>query len=44
MENMNPEQIFGSFMPWKLDESTWILNFMNGSQNVYLLELSLIHI
>lgn len=38
MENMNPEQIFGSFMPWKLDESTWILNFMNGSQNVYLLE------
>lgn len=38
MEGMNPEQIFGSFMPWKVDEKTWILNFMNGSQNVYLLE------
>ncbi|MGI6334218.1 MAG: MBL fold metallo-hydrolase [Saccharofermentanales bacterium] len=31
-------QIFGSYMSWKLNENTWIINFMNGSQNMYLLE------
>lgn len=32
------EQIFGSYMAWKMDEQTWFINFMNGSQNMYLLE------
>lgn len=32
------EQIFGSYIAWKLDSQTWIINFMNGSQNMYLLE------
>ncbi len=31
-------EIFGSYMPWKINEDTWILNFMGGSQNMYLLE------
>ena len=30
--------VFGSYMPWKLNENTWIINFMGGSQNMYLLE------
>ena len=34
----NLVQIFGSYMSWKLNENTWIINFMNGSQNMYLLE------
>lgn len=25
-------------MSWKIGEGTWIINFMNGSQNMYLLE------
>lgn len=25
-------------MSWKLNENTWVINFMNGSQNMYLLE------
>ena len=29
--------IFGSYS-WKLDDTTWVINFMNGSQNMYLLE------
>lgn len=37
---MQPDLItvFGSYMSWKLNENTWIINFMNGSQNMYLLE------
>ena len=37
---MEPDliQIFGSYMSWKLNENTWIINFMGGSQNMYLLE------
>ena len=31
-------ETFGSYLSWKLDEHTWILNFMGGSQNMYLLE------
>ena len=31
-------EIFGSYMSWKINEDTWIINFMNGSQNMYLLE------
>ncbi len=29
---------FGSYMPWKINEDTWVINFMGGSQNMYLLE------
>ena len=32
------EEIFGSYMSWKLDDQTWIINFMNGTENMYLLE------
>ena len=37
---MEPDliQIFGSYMPWKLDDKTWIIQFMNGSQYMFLLE------
>lgn len=34
----NPVEIFGSYMSWKINEDTWVINFMNGSQNIYLLE------
>lgn len=30
--------IFGSYMSWKVSEDTWIINAMEGSQNMYLLE------
>ena len=33
-----PDMIFGSFMPYKITEDTWVLSFMNGSQYLYLLE------
>lgn len=37
---MEPDlvQIFGTYRSWKLSEDTWIINFMEGSQNMYLLE------
>ena len=37
---MEPDliEVFGSYLSWKLNEDTWIINFMNGSQNIYLLE------
>jgi len=40
MDNMMPplEVIFGSYTSWKIDEQTWIINFMEGSENMYLLE------
>lgn len=38
MEAPNLEQIFGSYVAWKADEQTWFINFMNGSENMYLLE------
>ncbi len=31
-------ETFGSYMSWKVNENTWIINFMGGSQNMYLLE------
>lgn len=34
----NLVETFGAYMSWKLNENTWIINFMNGSQNMYLLE------
>jgi len=37
---MEPDlkQIFGSYTAWKADDATWFINFMNGSENMYLLE------
>lgn len=32
------EEIFGGFVAWQAKEGTWFINFMNGSQNMYLLE------
>lgn len=32
------EEIFGSYVAWQAVEGTWFINFMNGSQNLYLLE------
>lgn len=32
------EEIFGSYVAWKFDDCTWFINFMNGSENMYLLE------
>lgn len=32
------EQIFGSYTAWEAKEGTWFINFMNGSENMYLLE------
>lgn len=31
-------EIFASYTSWKCGEDTWIINFMGGSQNMYLLE------
>lgn len=38
MEAPSLEQIFGSYMAWQAAEGTWFINFMNGSENMYLLE------
>ena len=38
MQHPSLEEIFGSYMAWKLDDTTWCINFMNGTQNIYLLE------
>lgn len=38
MQQSSLEEIFGSYMAWKLDDTTWCINFMNGTQNLYLLE------
>jgi glyoxylase-like metal-dependent hydrolase (beta-lactamase superfamily II) len=32
------EQIFGNYMAWKLDETTWCISFMEGTEYIYLLE------
>lgn len=32
------EQIFGSYMAWKVDEKTWVISFMNGTEYMFLLE------
>ena len=38
MQQPTPEQIFGTYVPWEAKKGTWFINFMNGSQNIYLLE------
>ena len=37
---MQPDklEIFASYTSWKCGEDTWVINFMQGSQNMYLLE------
>ena len=37
---MQPDllDIFASYTSWKYSDDTWIINFMQGSQNMYLLE------
>lgn len=35
---MDPMMIFGNYTSWKLDAHTWVIQFMNGSQYMYLLE------
>lgn len=37
---MEPDLVreFGSYQSWKINEDTWIISFMGGSQNMYLLE------
>ncbi len=32
------EEIFGSYMPYKVTDDTWIISFMNGTEYMYLLE------
>ena len=32
------DEIFGSYTAWRLDEVTWVISFMEGSQYLYLLE------
>lgn len=32
------EMIFGNYISWKLDEKTWIISFMEGTEYIYLLE------
>ena len=34
----NPVQIFGSYMSWKLNDDTYVISFMGGSQFMYLQE------
>lgn len=38
MQEPSLEEIFGSYTAWKADDTTWFINFMNGSENMYLLE------
>ncbi len=32
------EEIFGSYMAYKVTEDTWVISFMNGTEYMYLLE------
>lgn len=38
MEQPSLEMIFGTYTAWEAKEGTWFINFMNGSENMYLLE------
>lgn len=37
-EQPSLQEIFGSYMPYKITDNTWVISFMNGSQYMYLLE------
>ena len=38
MKEPSLEKIFGNYTAWEAKEGTWFINFMNGSENMYLLE------
>lgn len=38
MEHLSLLDIFASYKAWKADDATWFINFMDGSENMYLLE------
>lgn len=38
MEQPSLEVIFGSYISWKVNDASWIISFMNGTQYMYLLE------
>lgn len=38
MQGPSLEMIFGNYMAWKLDEKTWVISFMEGTEYIYLLE------
>ena len=38
MQGLPLEMIFGNYMAWKLDERTWVISFMEGTEYIYLLE------
>lgn len=38
MGQKNLKMIFGNYTAWEAREGTWFINFMNGSQNLYLME------
>lgn len=38
MEKPSLEMIFGDYKAWEAKEGTWFISFMNGSQNMYLLQ------
>ncbi len=38
MPKANTNQNFGYYSGWMLTKNTWLINFMGGSQNIYLLE------
>ena len=38
MPKANKNENFGYYSGWMLSKNTWIINFMEGSQNIYLLE------
>ncbi|NTV91406.1 MAG: hypothetical protein HGA22_13770, partial [Clostridiales bacterium] len=35
---MDPKEIFGTYVNWKVDEHTWFITALNGSLYMYLLE------
>ncbi|MFC3928539.1 MBL fold metallo-hydrolase [Streptococcus caprae] len=35
---MNPLEIFAAYTAYQIRPGTWVINFMSGSQNIYLLE------
>lgn len=38
MEQPDLRQIFGTYVAWRVRKGTWFINFMNGCENMYLLE------
>ncbi len=38
MPKANKNENFGYYSGWMVSKNTWIINFMGGSQNIYLLE------